>query len=396
MIRIINIILLLLLAIRVDGAVVNFIGFETAEDLTANPIEREASSGTLTIHAVAKRTGNYGLQVNPSTTATGYLSLGTYSATGNQGTFNVATLYCRFYMLADQTPPSGHEECFRVSPATTGTKISVHVNSGGFLSLWDSAGSQLGSDGETALGGGWRLIELKCGTGASADYELKIDGAVELSGTGNLGTSNAGKVFIGKGVNTSSQQMNMFYDDVSLDDAAYPGAGGCQIMQPDGNGNYTAWTGTYADADEIPVDDDATYWTSSSSGDAETAALESYTTAGISGTVRAVKSVAVIRDEGGSSAIQVRLRSGTTDNDTTNNDPGSTYRGRCKVYTTDPADSGAWSLADLNSLEVGVENNAAVAARCTMVCVMVDFSTATASTGLPVFVHHYKEQGSMQ
>src|SRR3972149_4702960 len=83
------------------------------------------------------------------------------------------------------------------------------------------------------------------------------------------------------------------------------------------------------------------------------------------------------RDKGGPSLFAVRLRSGSTNDDTSDRNVGITYALYGKVYDTDPADAGAWTSGDLDALEVGVVNNAAVAARCTELLVMVWSAGAT-------------------
>jgi hypothetical protein len=370
-----------------QASVLNFTGFETG-----NAAELSALTGTASINSLTKRTGGYGLLVNPTTTGIGYARITQHSAAGNFTNFDNADLYARFYFYGATLPSSDSEEFFCFTNAGT-YKLSGRVHSDGSVSLWDTSGSQLAA---TAAGkitaGPWYRIEVRCGTGDSASYELKIDGISELSGTGDLFTSNSQYVRLGKFTNRNSQTVGFYYDDVAISDSAYPGAGQVEMMLPDGAGNYTAFTGTYTDVDDVPHDSDTSYLTSATSGDAETVALESAATAGISGTINIVKAVAIVRDEGGSSAIQLRLRSGTTDTDTTNNDPGSTYAARCRIFETDPADSSAWTTAKLDALEVGIENNANVAIRCTASYVMVDFTPAGGST-MPVFLHHLRQQG---
>jgi len=188
----------------------------------------------------------------------------------------------------------------------------------------------------------------------------------DTAGTKKPSLPNFGKI-----VNRNSNTVDFFYDDLCADDSAYPGAGQCFRMDPDGNGNYTAWTGTYTDVDEVPHDSDTTYLSNATSGDAETVTLESSAAAGLVGTPLSVKSMAIVRHEGVAVLLQLRLRSATTDDDTTSNNTSSSYLLRAKLYNTDPADAGAWTAADLDGLEVGVENNDSVAVRCTALYVMV-------------------------
>lgn len=363
--------------------VLNLCGFESG-----NANEASSTGGTFSIQSTTKRSGGYALQVNPTTTGTGFYAFSGFLAGGAQaGNFNVAIMYYRFYFNYATKPAANNEIIARALDTGGATKVTVRIDSSGNLSVWDRSPTALGTGSTVLSAGTFYRIELKVGT-ETADvnndgvWELKINGTSEISGSGNTSTVNNATIQLGKAANANSNTIDFFYDDFVADDAAYPGAGQIFRMDPDGGGAYTAWTGTYADIDEVPHDTDTTYITSSTTGEAETASLESGATAGLVGTPLSVKAMAIVRDEGGASAIQVRLRSNTTDTDTTNADPGATYVTRGRIFNTDPATSAAWVASALDALEVGVENNANVAVRCTAAYVMV--SENGVATGVTV------------
>lgn len=337
--------------------------------------ELTTPTGTYSIVASPVRSGNYALRVNPTGSATGKAEIGGRAAGGAGTTLNLATAYHAFYFQYATKPASGSEEIMAVPSMLGSRKFSIRLTSGGVLQAYDSTGTtQLGSDGTTVLvAGQWYLIEAMVGTGAAGSYAVRINLNVELSGTGSLTTSNNQRLQLGKVQNRNSQDVDFFYDDVRIDSAGYPGPARIARMDPDGAGDTTQWTGTYADVDEIPHDSDTTYLTTSNSGDVELVSLESANSAGIGGKILTVVSCAVCRDEGGASQLKVRLKTDTGTNNTSNVDMGTSYALYAQINETDPGTGAAWLIGALNTMQVGVVANAAVAHRCTALCAMVEF-----------------------
>lgn len=354
-------------------AVVNFCGFETGDFA-----ECESTAGTLSVQGTTVRTGGYALQVNPVTTASGYARVKGLAADGSVADASVANSYIRFYFQYATKPATNSERVLLVWATAAAYKLDIRLNSAGKILVYNRFVSLIGTSTTTLSSGTWYRVEVLCGTGTSASWAMKINGTTELSGTADLHTSNAIYLDFGKNGDQFGQSLDVFFDDITWDDAAYPGPGAIQVMQPNADGFYTDWTASagnrYQCVDELPHTSDTDYVTTSTSLFNYTAALESAASAGVKTSPRAVKSLAVVRDEGGASAVQVRLRSNTTDNDTTSSDPGAAYVLRAKLHATDPATSAAWLLSALDSIEVGVEANAAVAHRCTLACAMVEYN----------------------
>jgi hypothetical protein len=366
-------------------ALINFCGFENG-DLT----EAAASSGTLSVGAVVTpRSGDYCLRVNPTTTATGIFNLNTYASSGASNNISLTTLWASCWFRVETLPSADSEECFATFAASSVRKLQFRITSTGTIDAYNADGTTLLASGTTVLSTGvWYRVEWKCGIesggGSNAPYELKINGVSEYSGTnGVLGTGNCAVVRLGKVANRNGRSIDLYYDDLILDDADYPSttlSTTAKVIRLDPNdaGNTSGWTGSYTDVDDVPHDSDTTYISTSTSAAAHTVALEDAATAGITGTVHAVKSQAIAREEPSvTSALNLRLRSNTTDNDTANLNLSTSYAMVAKVYTTDPATSSAWALSALDSVQVGVEANAAVEHRCTMLCAMVLFTPAS-------------------
>jgi hypothetical protein len=376
-------------------AILHFTGFETGsglEDINGSV------TGTGSIQSSIKRTGTYALQINPLTTGVGHFNLRKLSTgTGSHSTnFDVATTYTRFYLYIATLPAANSEEFFTARTNADGVKLALRLNSAGNVLAYDTTGTNLLATGSTVLGlGQWYRIEVQCGTGGAATYTVKIDGTQEFTGTGDLNATNNGRVTLGKRANRNGQTVDFYYDDLSVSDSAFPGAGACKVMRVSADGNYTTWTigagagSDWENIDEIPPDDDTTYLLSTLvSAQASTGAFETAASAGITGTVNSVQIVVVSKRDGGSNgSVRVRMRSGSTDFDTTSNQAtGSAYDMLGISRDTDPATSAAWLLAALDSLEGGIiERSTTAATRLTAVYAQVDYVPApSAGAGMQV------------
>lgn len=355
---------------------VQLCGFETGDASAAR-----STGGTFSIQGTTVRTGAYALRVNPTTTATGVFRIGKHAATGAGTDINVATTYVRFYFRIATAPASLSEEIFSLTSTSGGSmKCAVRLDSDRKLSFYNQA-NVLVSTGATVLATDtWYRIDVKAGNGTTAAWEVRIDGVSEISGTADLVAANSSNCRIGKQTNRNGQTIDVYYDDFAVADDDYPPAGAIEGMIPNADGNYTAWTASagsdYQCVDDVPHNSDTDYISSSTAAQVTTAALESAASAGISGTVNAVKALVIVRAGSGSGGVQQRTRSGSTDLDTTTMTTSTTYEICAQVHNTDPATSAAWLLAALDSVEVGVDQTGIVETRCTLAMAEVDFTVA--------------------
>ena len=287
---------------------------------------------------------------------------------GSQGAgdFDEADLYLSFYLLRDASTTLddrickfGWQDTSILQPKTVlkwGSSNVIKLNDTEFGSGTDIevGTTQLNADQ-------WYRIDMYVGTGTSANYEVRIDGVIELSGTANFGTNNTDAIEF-----HTLTGYNHYIDDVVIDDAAFHSLGNEYFivpLYPNGNGNYTSWTGAYTDVDDHPEYDTwGTVISTTSNGNAETVALDSlpgYVDAG--DIVDAVLFGGAIRkDTNPDVACVMRDRLGSTDRDTSSflleKDPGSgNYRNVSwlEIYTTDPS-SNAWTQSNVNSWEIGL------------------------------------------
>ena len=378
----------------VHAAGINTVGFESGDSL-----EADTTSGTFSVQTTTKRTGSYALQTNPTTTAIGYYDIRCYIATGAGSNCSEASIFPGFQFQYATLPASGDEDIADTIDTSNAKKMTVRINSDANLSVYNAAGTLLDTGATVLSASTWYLIEIKSTTGATSDYELKINGVSELSGTDSFGTGNNRGLRLGKIMNTGGNTVNYYYDDVIIDNAAYVGAGQVTVMYPNANGNYQTWSvgagagDHYTIVDEIPHDTDTTYLLSSGADEeAETEALIDSGTAGISGTVNMVRGFVVTKRAAGSNgSIKVRLRSGSTDSDSTGVATSSAYLMRGKAFATDPATSAAWLVAALDSVEMGaVENQTGTAlSRMTLTAIMVHYAPAAAAAAAGANVDNF-------
>lgn len=370
-------------------AILNITGFETGDASEAVG----GLSGTASIVTSPVRTGTYALRCNPTTTGTGFTSIQSHSSTtGAAASFTPNThRYLRFYFRYATKPSSNHEIICQISSGSGrgATHLEVRLDSSGNLRAYRST-TALATGATVLAANTWYRIEVKRELGTNAAWEVKIDGVSEISGTANFGASTGTTLAIGKILNRNSNTVDFFFDDVSVSDSGYPGAGAVLALLPNANGNYQTWSigagagSHYENVDEVPHDSDTTYLLSSlGSGDAETEALQATATVGISGTIAVAKSVAIAKRNGGTNgAVRLRLRSGSTDSDTSADaTTTASYALLGRIYETDPATSSAWTTSGLDAVETGlIERSTTNASRLTFTALMVDFVASTEIT----------------
>jgi hypothetical protein len=371
--------LLLLCAHPVHAARVDFTGFESGSSIECSG----TSSGTISFDTTTKYTGTYALRVNPTGSAVGYCGLGIISGTGIPTVGGSGTYWAVFRFLAAALP-GGTEEIYELEGSGSVSKFSVRLTSTGKLQAYDSANAQLGSDSVATIAAGtWYLIGVKTGTGTTAAYEVTINGSVEFTGTGNLSATAHAQRVVGKRTNQNSQSVDFYYDDFVVDDTAYPSGRGIVALHPNANGSTMQWTaGTgasdYTQVSEV-VPNTADYVQGSASNQVALFRFEtlsaSFTTP--IGAVKAIERVAEVTAT--SSIYAVRIRSGSTNSDSSTADVGSTaFATRQRLLELDPATAAAWTVAGVNAVEAGgVDTTVAVRLRLAWVALMVEATAVT-------------------
>lgn len=358
-------------------------GFETGDGAELY-IDSSSSYSTSIV-----RTGVYSVQIAASSGGGEYVEIGKYPTTGALNNLSVGTVKARFGIYVSALPASSQEEIFFLNDFGGAYKISAEITSTGILKLYDSTHTLLGT-GTTALSlNTWYRIGFEAVSSASGAYALLINGSTELSGTGNLGTLNFGRLVLGKQTNRNSRTYTAYFDDWFIDDTNTPPNGGTVKLAVDSDGSTQQWaSGTnssnYLEVDEIPTDGDTTYVKSNGSANQTTLFnLASSASAGISGTINAVKAWGRIReDTSGTSSNILRIKSSSSTLDTSALNHTASYSSKFLVASTDPATGAAWTTSGLDSLEIGSVEANAIAMRGTSFGLFVDY-LAGAATATP-------------
>lgn len=331
-------------------------GFEAGDDS-----EVRQAAGTYSIVSSPVNSGSYAFRCNPTTTGTGYFDLETLDAYGRPTTINLSDVWVKCHFRVATAPSSNYEPILRFyNSGFVVTKGTLNLNSDRKLEVRNTSDA-LVATGSTVLSlDTWYAIEMKCPTGSSASYEVKVGGTTELSGTGDFSIVNTQYIYFGKSVNRNSQTVDFYLDDIVIDNAGFPGANSkVARLDPDGNGTYTGWTASagakWECVDETPHDSSTTN-ISTSTTEAYSATLESCSSAGISGTIKCVIAVAWNNTYTHSRQGKTRLMSGSAEKDTTATiwDTGTGYPYYAVLSQCDPNTGAAWTTTALDAAEVGV------------------------------------------
>lgn len=211
------------------------------------------------------------------------------------------------------------------------------------------------SAGDVVLADTWQVFEGKTVIhDSSGEVVVKRNGIEVLNLTGVDTKASVYTVvttfrIMGGGSGTS------YVDDIILDDSAYPGLGGIQVLVPTGNGTYTAWTNDYTAVDDNPPNDDSDYI----STDADTTGTkENFTFDDLASGAANITRIGVLSkarlDDVGSGNLKNTVRSGGSDYEGSSVGLSTSYSWVESYWDTDPADAGAWTKSKVDSLEIGV------------------------------------------
>jgi hypothetical protein len=376
---------LLLLAVGCRAAVLNFGGFETGD--TGDAIGTTGTCASVQNSTVIS--GVYSFQCNPTGTAFGGIQLGIYSAAGaTNATLNAASAWFGFRFRPVTLPASSSEIFARVLTNAGGNQFYLFVDSGGHIVSHDSANAVITTGSTVLSAGSTYLIELTVTQGNPGTYQVRINGNVEMGdSTHNMATTNVGSLVLGKAINTNGQTVNFIYDDWYISSSGYEGTntGKVAIILPNGAGTTNAWTaGTapsnYTDVLEVPTDGATTTIQSTAQNNVATFNMTDSATAGISGTIQAVKEITNCIQVTTASAFKNRFKSGATNSDSATFSGGSAYAWKGFVQLTDPATTMAWTTTGIDALELGmIDTSTTVRTNCSTVYGMVYYTPAAAT-----------------
>lgn len=344
-------------------------------------IEISSSAGTLSFVTSPALGAGASLRTNPTTTGTGLATIGAITSTGAvSGFWDAVDTYLQFVFQVATLPSADNEPICNVLNTLAAQKMEVRINSAGNLLAYDQAGVLLAT-GSTALSTGTPYrIGVRCGTGASANWAVEIDGVSEISGTGDLGGVNSGVVQLGKVADRNGESVDFYYGTVWIDDAAFLGACSSAIAVPTANGSTMQWTaGTggsdYQEVDEIPPSGAEYVMSASGAGDVALFDVQDSGTVGVSGTIHAVIGLVRVREDTTvTSACSIRIRSGSTNSDSSTSNTTTTAGTRARQLVQDPDTSAAWTTSGFDGVEIGAVEANTVAQRMEAAYIMVVFT----------------------
>lgn len=380
--------------------VLAFEGFENGVSAAAATNENfNAASGTYSIQGTTKRSGDFALRTNPTTTAIGYLGIGATAGDGSARAtnLNVAILFTRFYFRIGTLPAASNEPFVSFLHTGGNSKAELRLNTAGNILIYDANGTLRTTSSGTLSTGVWYRIEVFCSTddslaSSSNPVEVKVDGTIFVTATGSLNTANFAKVLFGKTANRNGQTVDFYYDDIVIDDGQYPGPGLVLRLDVAANTSDAAWSGgtsssDYNEIDETPADGNTSYIATSAATTKSMFTVESIVAAGgpSDGWIGAVRVQTVIeRTTGNAASTRARLEFGSAGVETTGAAAtNGTYQEYDLLSTTRPNDYAEWQHDDFATVTIGInENTSTSQVRCTAIRAYVDIRDAlTAEDG---------------
>lgn len=296
--------------------------------------------------------------------------------------FTENSIYVRFYFRMDAIPTFG-EMIWRVRKDASSDSFRLTVLNSGALSMTVGATTVNGS---TIMSiDTWYCIEFRTTInnigGGGSGSEFKIDGVIQGSKNTSAGGTTHQEMWFGR-LDPTGGSLAAYFDDIVVDSSRYPGPGGILRLDVDGVGDVHTWTGGtgssgYQEIDEVPTDDATTIIakTNGSANQVSLFTLESATSLIPTGMeVRCIEIQANMND-GATTSNKIKLKTlGGTIGEFSVGDIDSTYREYNWLVPFNPETKTLWTLADLDSLQIGVEAvTTAQPTRCTRLCAYVSF-----------------------
>jgi len=206
--------------------------------------------------------------------------------------------------------------------------------------------------------------------------DLRLNGGAELSltaqdtnatgGGGDIKTIKFGQPYTGLS-GAPGVVANFYYDDFIVNDTtgtvsnSWPDGAGVEMLVPNADGNYTAWTSTGGAVDYTEIDDVTTY---GNLPDDDTTTilsgtLNQRTSVALSNTVQVGQVEAVMlctyakNSAAGADEMAQGVRISTTDYDSATFIPATSYGWQKNILTLSPATSARWTTAEIDAMEMG-------------------------------------------
>ncbi len=343
------------------AAVIQFTGAEAG----SGNVEVDLANGTIQSSVV--KNGSFAYRFNPSGASVQTLSIrpnatttGYFAVSPDSDLFTSNT-YLGFWLRVDTFPLVGGEQIVRGTNTSNQTTFILRLNYNRTLSVLNNGLVSVATTTTALATSTWYYVNLRVDAGTGAQYDLRINGSTDVSGTSTFGgTANTMRaVSIGKPQNTNSNTLDLYFDDIVLDDSTF-GTSGQKVLalMPNAIGTYNEWSSNATNTSRVserPHDSNTTTVDSSADGQRVSWHVTDTAAAGITGTINAVKGISTFRENAATTGtgFQTLFISSTTQATTTSYDGSGSYTGIGKFYLNDPHTGSAWTLAGLDNVQIG-------------------------------------------
>lgn len=238
---------------------------------------------------------------------------------------------------------NGGNEQFRLSHTFgTGLDLEVYDANGTLVAAYANAFPRLT----------WIHVQVKVTAGNPGSYEVRLNEATVMSGSGDFQTGSAS---VHDEIRIGAVQNGDFDDLYIADD--FLGDLRVITLYPQANGTYFQWTpsagSNYQNVDESAPDLESSYNSADTAGAKDSYDMQAV---GLTGAVKAIQTLAYVRkDDAGSRTVRLLTRSGGTDYFGPDEPVNDSYHYIRQIRETDPATGLGWTVAGVDAAEFGVE-----------------------------------------
>jgi hypothetical protein len=364
-----------------------------------------ANSGALSISTTTVRSGAASLRVNDPVPN----DQDTIDTTLLTAELETGRWFLRFYIRI-ATAPDAQTTIGGIYSDTGGVMVYFLLNANRTV---ECAGSSFVGTSSALNLNQWYRLEVEGDGGPATGSEIarcRLDG-VEWAASTTQSLAPAWYVRLGVNIEeVGTDTGEWFIDDVAVNDVngtaqnTYPGEGSIVHVQPDGDGDadtavtVTGCTNAFECVDEITPDDATTFVDLTATNSVIDVAMESAASAGIGASDTVTLVQVGLRFTGVTSAstnINARVKSqsgGTVASGTVQTLTTTTWfthqQAFPRIYTltryTDPQDSAAWTISDLDGMQVGAAGtDGNPDASASTLWAIVEFVPAAAAAGRP-------------
>lgn len=326
---------------------------------TAEIAQKWTSSSNAAISATEGRNSSQGLHLD----ATG--SNGSITRTLSPGSSAAGGIGFAIRVTGALFNSTSGNELIQVQQADATQHVALGLTAAGLFTAKRGT-TALGTSSSGISLGSWFYLEFKWDIhDTTGSLSVKLNGTTVLSLTGqdtrNAGDGTWARIVLQNGSNATGTEV--YVDDLAIWDTSgsantdFLGPIRVKAIYPDGAGASTDFTpsagSNFQNVDEALTDGDTTYNSEGTAGDHDT---YTFGAVGLSGTVRGVQTNLMVRSDGaGAETIRPKIRIGAVDYNGTTVGITTSYADSREVFQVSPATSTAWTVAEIDGAEFGIE-----------------------------------------